>query len=608
MSKAWTDKTEYSKFSDELAKSQDREFESRILPLVRVVWPRAEIAPAMGWIDRAGIDIIVLSDNQPYPLIVQCKGFKVPEEDIGNSQIKQCLKSITSFRNSGIEAGTYLLIHNRTGKNVQLRTIIGEEIKKLVDSGQVKRGELWDRQRLLREVFNATLQLVRYAIEQQRTNAESYYGDRQICDPIKQVPFELSDLIFDPNHLMRQSNALLLEADPADELLKSDGSNLLLMIGEAGYGKTTAVLRTFASTNHLVFYLPAAIIPKHVNNTSTLLRYCVKVEELFDNVPNSDPEIFTRLFNTVVTYIFKDGKLPVVLLLDGLDESVYFNRRGGLQSLFNQLRDIQAPVVLTARKEFWLQRQLDFTDLFGKTGPQGKRQHRTIKLIELLPWKTDQIGNLAKRYRSTLKSIEQQAHLDKLIEIIDSEQYEDWYGDIPRRPLFLNFILETVAEHGVHSTGRARLYYEWAEAKVRRDICRPMIWGTLGRSPITSQFESLDATLRLAFLAMMLAAYRMTESRDNMIELLPSCPLDEFLLSDERLKGIADPTGLFLNSLLVPVFSRLLHEAPRLRFAHRAYQEFFLALFLRNHPEEFKGCVLPDIIVEYMNDLENEKL
>jgi hypothetical protein len=607
MAKAWTEKSEYRKFSDELVKSQDREFEKLVLSLIRVIWPNAGFRPPeMGWIDRRGIDLLAWSDFQPYPLAVQCKGFKVPEEEIDQSQINQCLKSIASFRDSGIKVETYLLIHNRTGKNEELRTATERALKVLVQSGQAKRAELWDRQKLLSNVFNATVALIRAAVENKRSSAPSYYGDRQISKPLEVVPFTQSELVADPNRLVITSNPIRRLADPVSELLGAeDSNNLLLMIGDAGYGKTTAVLRTFASTSHIVFYIPAATIPNHVNNTTDLLKHCIKVQDLFDTTPNSDEDVFDRLFKTAIRYIFKESDLPITLVIDALDESVYFSRRGGLQSLFNQLREIRCLVILTTRKEFWTQRQQDFSELFGRTGSPEKRRLTHIRLIELLPWGGEQIGELSRKYCNTLVDSTQRKNLEQFINIVDSDEYETYYGDIPRRPLFLRFILETVAERGVRHTGRAKLYYEWAQMKIRRDVCRPMIWGNMGRQPIISETETLDETLRTAFRAMMLAAHQMTNLNGDDIELLPDCYLDNVLLSDEKLRGVVDPTGLFLNSLLVPIIARS-HELIRIQFAHRTYQEFFLALYIKENHEQFLSYNLPAPIVELVKDLENE--
>ena len=465
-----------------------------------MIWPNVGIRPAeLGWLDRSGIDLLEWSDFQPYPLAVQCKGFKVPEEKIGQVQIDQCLKSIKSFADSDIKVKTYLLIHNRTGKNADLRTQVEEALKQLVTSGKAGKAELWDRQKLLREVFNATVDLVRKAIEEKRNNYQNEYGDRQICAPLEIIPFTQTELVADPNRLIASSKPISYLADPVSELLNADGSNLSLMIGEAGYGKTTAVLRTFTDTDHLVYYVPAPTIPSQVNTTTDLLRHCVKSQELFEEPPNEDQGVFDRLFNTAIRYLFRESSLPVTLLIDGLDESIYFSQRGGLQSLFNQLREFRFPVVLTARKEFWAQRQQDFSELFGFSRKPGENQIRRIRLIELLEWNSRQIGDLARRYQVALAEKRQRDNLQGFIDIVDSDGYEKYYGDIPKRPLFLRFILETVADVGIHYTGKARLYYEWAENKIRRDIQRPMKWGDIGRQPIISDTESPDETLRLSF-------------------------------------------------------------------------------------------------------------
>jgi hypothetical protein len=142
--------------------------------------------------------------------------------------------------------------------------------------------------------------------------------------------------------------------------------------------------------------------------------------------------------------------------------------------------------------------------------------------------------------------------------------------------------------------------------KIARDVVNPTKWGSLGRAPIVGNTESVDATIRLSFQVMMLAAFHMTARSDNLLELLPSCTIDDVLLSNERLKGITDPTGLFLNSLLVPISPSLTYEPLRIRFAHRAYQEFFLALYLRNHPEIIEDMEIPDSIVEHLRDLDLE--
>lgn len=576
----WSGSTQYRILMGELASSDSREFERRVLPILRLAWPDAIPPPALNWLDQAGIDLMVWSDAQPFPLLVQCKGFKVLGEEIGKSQIQQCLTSIASFKQSKLKTQDFLLIHNRTNKSAEFRRDVGQALQELVDTGQAQRAQLWGYRELLDHAYDVTINGLRRAIESKQRSAQSFYSESQVCDPIEQVPFQTSNLTIDVNHLLKQSASIVKHRDPAEEILDRKGSNILVVIGEAGYGKTTASLRAVSKSNQLVLYVPAASIPKEVNSTIQSLRHCVKIGGLVEDKPPFNSELFDRIGAVAIINLFKSKETPIVLIIDGLDESIYFSRRGGLQSVFNQVRELEVPVVFTARTEFWSQRLADFTKMFGDARPQGERQHRRVRLIELLPWENDDIALLARRYRNSVPRDDERRRVDELVRIIESNSYQELYGDISRRPLFLRLVLETVSERGVQHTGRTELFYDWARAKIMRDILRPMRWGNIGRDAIISESESSDTTLRLSFRAMMKAAYKMTQIVGNSLELLPDCTINDVISSDDQLKNINDPTGLFLNSLLMPIQNTLPHSQVRIRFAHRAYQEFFLSLFI----------------------------
>jgi hypothetical protein len=608
MPKAWTDKGEYKRLAGELTTSEGREFERRALPLLRVIWADAVAPQALGSFDRSGADILVWSDTKPFPLVVQCKGFRADEIDIGDSQIRQCQKSIASFRKSGLEARAYVLVHNRTLKNDQLRNTINAELRRLVESGRVVKAMMWGWQELLRAAFNSTLAHVRRHVALSAGKAKDYYGAEQpLCEPLEEVPFRGSTMVANPHRLVRESAPVESFSDPSAELLKTERANLSIMIGQAGYGKTTAALRTFGLSSQIIFYVPAATIPSEVNSKKLLIKHCVRLDDLWDGAEPSDMPTLERLTYPVVEYILKDRDAPMALILDGLDESVYFSRPGGLQALLNQIREVSVPVILLARSEFWHERQADFATSYGIPASSGESQHVKFRLIELTEWGDEQIKLLATRYRDSLADAAARRRLTDFVDLIGGAGYESLYGDIPRRPLFLRFILECVAQRGVERTGRALLFYEWAVMKIQRDIFAPRRWGNVGRAPLLSENESPAAVLRLAFRAMKLAAERMTAARDGMIELLPSCALDDILLSDEQLKRVDEPSSLFLNSLLVPVASSHTPEPLEVRFAHRTYQEFFLAMFVKETPGRFKTSALPQPVREYLEDLVAEE-
>jgi hypothetical protein len=163
MSEAWINDHRYIRLSAELAASEASDFARRVLPLIRLVWADTVQVPALGSFDRRGIDFLVWSNTEPFPLVVQCKGFRNLE--IGLPQLQQCQNAINSFRNSGLKAKVYLLIHNRAEGNKKFKDVIEVELRQLIEAKQVERAELWDRERLVCEVHKKELEPFNSAIQ-----------------------------------------------------------------------------------------------------------------------------------------------------------------------------------------------------------------------------------------------------------------------------------------------------------------------------------------------------------------------------------------------------------------------------------------------------------
>ena len=134
----------------ELATADGREFERKALPLLRLFHCDMIQPTEMKTLDRAGIDLLVWSDDFKFPWAVQCKGFK--EVDLGESQIKQILASIRKFANSPYSCDHYVLLHNRTSQNREATKLIRESLAHLLQSGKASTVHLWDRQKFIVEV------------------------------------------------------------------------------------------------------------------------------------------------------------------------------------------------------------------------------------------------------------------------------------------------------------------------------------------------------------------------------------------------------------------------------------------------------------------------
>ncbi|MGE3336005.1 MAG: hypothetical protein AB7I36_20385 [Rhodospirillaceae bacterium] len=578
----------------------DRVFERAALPYLRLAFPGVVSTPSRRRFDSSGIDHLVWSDTQPLPLVVQCKGFEVNEWEIGVAQANQCIASIRSFRDSSLSASTYLVVHNRTNKDPEFRALVQTELQDLVARGIASRAELWDADRLVGAALDSMFaRLQRLAHEGTLSVVKDYAASEpDLCPPLLEVPLRTSLMTASQYKLETERDVREIDADPARLLLESE-AHFTVLVGYAGFGKTTATLRVATSTGNRTFFSPAARIDRIT--TKAMLARCVDLDRLLADTAPEDMLVAERAATLAVDRFFKLDDGSFLLLIDALDEAAPLARRGGLQEFFNGLREVRSRVAVTVRKEFFEARTSDFAASFGFVSDREHRVHnQTIQVIELLPWSDEHILRLVRRYSESVADAGSRARLQELIGAVESGRYMSFYGDIPRRPLFLRFILETVSSSGIRQVSRSNLFQEWARLKVVRDVSAPPKAGGL-RAPIADE-AALDDTVDLAFEVMASAARSMTAIVDGRLELLSDCVLADALTSS-RLQS-ATLEGVVLNSLLVPVGMRQAPDPIRVRFAHRAFQEFFLARFIHANPHFFAGVAIPDDVSSWLGGLQ----
>lgn len=352
--------------------------------------------------DRAGADHLVWSDAPPFPVVVQCKGWEVSEDELGRSQIDQCLASIESFRRGGLTATRYILAHNRTGKNRAFCAEVEAALAGLAESRLVGSAELWSRQRIAQEAFAALF--ARYLTELPRFNLSRFDLFRLIEDtdwePVERVPLTSRVIKVDQYRLAESGAAQEKTDDPCRELADAKES-LAILLGPAGFGKSTTAFRLAQTDSRQAVYVPAAAITKEVRTTSDLLRQAVSMEEMLKDSQPEDYATHEAVAREVLARILKREDAPLLLILDGLDESVFFNERGGLQRLMNMIKeDVRVPVVLTARSEYWHRKEVDFATSFGIEVMKGPRKVRPVRLVELREWTEPEILELIRRVRS----------------------------------------------------------------------------------------------------------------------------------------------------------------------------------------------------------------
>lgn len=537
---------------------------------------------------------------------VRCLGFSSEQMDLGPAEIDEACAIVDKFASATSAGGEFYLVHNRDGRSRDFRELVKKRLARLVTTGRVPRAELWDRQKLLFEAFNAMLQQIASSLSGQSRSAAAAFGTEQALEVVS-LHRELLEI--DQYRLRSRSESATEIADPADVVLESASNNLALLIGEFGSGKTTAVLRAVEKSSLRPIYVPGALLSNRIKSTKDLLLLCFRHDGLFTERAKPVREVFELLARPVLERLLKDRSVPMTLILDGVDESAVLTRRGGFQQLFNLLAEIKIPVILTMRSELWFRERDSFEASFGPRSATQPLRKRRIQLVELLPWVESQIFLLIDRYRQRAESPERRVRLDALRALAKAGRLGEYYGDLPERPLFLNLILESVVHQGLpgRNIGRARLLRDWARHKMLRDILEPVRVGGEGRLPLAPEPTSAESSIELAWDTMLAAALQMTQRFGDTLELIGDCALEEVRAASPHLQGLAEPLGLFLNSLLLGV-DQPIGTPARVRFAHRSFQEFFLAWALLTRDHGLAGASAPLSVQVWARDIIEEGL
>ena len=606
--KAWSDKRESKILARRLSTLSGEEYEALVVRLLRSAigaW-QEELSPLGGGLWALGIE-------PPYEVGVLILHFEARGEELGAEEAALVREALESIRRSAVGVKRLILVHNRHGGSEAFRREATAALGALRDAGRLSAAELWDYQQLLRRAFGGMLYLL---VSESRRRSLSLETVTEVLrraswqdEPLESVPMRTSTLVADQYRLVGEEGPEVADGDPAAIAVAGEERSITLLLGAFGFGKTTTLARALLGHEREVFFVPAAGISEEVHGAKDLLAQCVDLDRLLEGVPGQDQGDYRLLARPVVEYAFKQKEIDAVLVLDGLDESPFLSRPGGLQNLVNNLWDLRVPVVLSMRTEFWEDKLADFEASFGDRAAHGERRVRRIRKLELLPWRDEQIVAFLEAFRGSVGEEAGKERIGELASRLADGRFGRTYREIPRRPFFLRMIAETVAAQGLPGgkMGRARLLADAARVKIERDVTAPRRAGGAGRPSILGRPMSVMETLELSWRAMVVAASRMTRFAGAALELLPDCSFEAVRDSLPRLGEVDDPLPLVLHSLLRLTGPRTGRVAPRLRFAHRAFQEFFLAWHLVES-EEWPAASLPAPVVAWIEDLRREGL
>lgn len=586
--RSWTGQGTWNRWSIGLGNSAGEDFLRKAMPFLRLFWPTAHITPKEGpWRSR-GVDILATDDAGDLICGIWCLGFQ--EIELGEEHIREAVAAIRAFRDSDITLPHYVLVHNRDGRNRTFYKEIQRELEGLVSSGKAGQAELWDRQTFLTHAFNRMMEILNESL---RGHSDSLLRHFQSlfefsASHIAEVPVLEKRLTFKRDEHCSVEEVHPMRVQDISRGLLSTEALWTLLSGSFGTGKTTASLHAAVSSERIIIFVPCAMLSPSELQTSTnqFLEEVIRSLGILDRFDEEDRKTLHDISGAVLAYLLRHPESPYTLILDGLDENSAFTHLSGLQLLNNQLAEVSCPIIMTTRSEHLNSMFGDFNVAFHEFSAKwGRRQAR---LLELGTWDKEQV---ARRVEQAIKqtSGERRENLHSFMELLQNEAYADVYRDLPFYPLFLQFILEDVAEHGIRPADRCLLLRSWIARKIRRDRTT-WVPGTVTQRVTIDGAMDTEAFIGKAIILLENTANEMTRKTGRSYELLES--IDAAFLEGEAKKLFtvsADPIlPILLNSVLVAPTER---RGARLRvaFALRVFQEYFLASYLVRNGHSSNG-------------------
>ncbi|MDN3355814.1 hypothetical protein [Actinomadura sp. DC4] len=600
--RSWNDTTQVRKAAGSLRAKEKYDFQRACLPYLQTVLDGDAIeVPEMGGWDAAGIDHLAWAeDGRRLRAVVQCKGFGVAQHEIGGAQAAQCVRSIRRFQESGLTTDAYVLLHNRENKDTGFHDAVTSALIALQRSGAAGWVDLWDRKRLLGMVCARLSELVERAWRRQSDDLRGRMNALLGEDHLTEVPLSAGTYHFSGNDLVGAFEATTKLADPAHELMSGGGGKgLRLLLGGFGYGKTAAALRISQILGREALYIPAALLRADHSGGRALLRQVIDPVALLEQIPDADMQAIEPLAEVVSEKLLRRPRGDILLVVDGLDEAPLAHRRNGVAQILNEVSDVRVPVLLTMRTEFW---HAKHEELAGALSPHPYAGAR-MSAVELRPWADPEIRSLIARARSRAGEtgeVEAGHNLSELLDLIGREPFAALYEDIPRRPLFLQLLISDVAAEGVRRLDPVTLMDSWVARKLRRDLLNPELISPGGdhRPPLVSAGESLDTALARSWDLMDTAAGQTLPAEPvagTEPDLGSSVRWDSLVAVLPWLETRRDLGAVSTQTLLLPLGPHKAGRAPRLVFAHRAFQEFFAARHVLIEGRPLDGTIPPAV-------------
>lgn len=557
-------------FKKELQFSYSHNFEKKCFDIMYELIPDLVHAKSLRNMDNSGIDIYSFNtETNDIVLAFQCKGFELNKFE--KSQFDQCKKSIATFKKSGYKVENYTLIINLFVEGTD-RKELEKLLDELVSLGLAKKVMLLDINNYVKYVFKLIQNKINLSILIANNRFSRIYKDAmEQMFYLKSVPFELLD-----KSSKRKNPSKYIHNT---SILPINKSKWFFIISEFGFGKTSLLLNIyeiFFKDDFIAIYLPINQFKSaELQFSSTISEKILSiiVDRDFDRSSTFDKLYIKGFLNILKT----NDKL--VLMFDGIDENSNLYVENTLKSFFNSIRDFKSVCLFTLRKEFWDERQGTIDFAIGKT-------RRFKDKLLLKDWSKLEILNYITSFKDSFTiDIDGLKRIDKFYKIVSSNNYSQFYGDIPKRPLFLEMLLRDLIENDLRLRNISQIFESYLLRKFQRD--RDSIYSnSISSRPLNISGDIYKQVSRL-FSVLEHVSYQMT-IYDNFEIAQETLISEEKIEGDMKKHGVHEVIEILLNSVLVCYNERKIGVDLMLKFSHKSFQDFFLARYLASELKNIK--------------------
>lgn len=501
----------------------------------------------------------------------------------GSNQLEQCRQVIEKIKKLPMPVFSFVLICNTLTNTPEYKTIL-KEIRELQNTGKAENASFYDlKSFLIKEVTeNIDIELRSQIVDSNQKFKDQFQNQMDQNFYVEGVPFTIdpdSENHFNPVGYLAESSILQknkyseleysLGKQPASGLDPEKGWNFV--ISEFGFGKTSLLLNLYKELNQnniLSVFLPLSFFKERVLHTTSDICWIV-LEILFREREFDRDKNYDRLMAGALKSML-GKRCDLILLFDGLDEHRSAYTPEGLQNIFLGAAKLSAECFFTMRKEFWDDKQGNFRTALDPI----KKKYQFYSLSE---WSDVEILKFIDEYieKSGIEKAETE-RINEFRELVRQNNYDQFYGDIPRRPLFLKMLIVDIKNNRIIKRSLAEIYEQYLIEKFRID--RISQFSNKIRTPLKMEkTEDRDKVLGKIFHVLEKTASQMY-GITNENECILSSSVEENRI--EEIKFLKEKelrvTEILMNSILVPLGKRN-NGKLHLKFAHKSFQEYFFA-------------------------------